>query len=582
MDRSFCRVFFAATLFFMKSSAAWSFGDVDLTFTHVDPRDLASFPSKNFGNEVLYQVFVDRFANGNPANDCLDEGRFCSADKSDWYRTWGGDLRGIVQKMPYLKQLGVTRVWLTPIFENQRVTVHRFRHGVDAEVTNYHGYWLKDLFRLNPTFTDGGSEDYPLMGQVIRAGLPQIRVLLDTAVNHTSPSDAEVGSLEYLNRVEPIPQQGAAYPRTHRGALFRAGRYVTSMDEDQWRISNEPAYFPAFHHNPPISDWDNPFQLENYSLDALADVSQDNGSMAQYMVDAHQFWLQKFPDLGGYRMDTIKHVPQTYWQRFSQEIYQSHPTTQIVGEYFGAGPLNRASYAFYRNTRMSYFDFDFRNVIESAFTQGGSFEQLANLWSRDVELRDARELVTFIDNHDLPRMRGRGMSLKAMKQAMALQFVSRGVPCMFYGQEQDLFFPNDPGDPYNRPMMTHFDETSEMFRFVRDLTRFRTSHDELRYGATHLVHLTPNIIGFERNDSGDSVFFATSKNPRIGSDEFDMVGLNFPDGTYEDALNGKAYRVSQGRIHVVLGNGDMILLSTRLMANKLSSRAGSQGKTHSR
>ena len=544
------------------SEIAIALGDVDLMFNHrsMDGRD--GIENKNLGNEVLYQIFVDRFANGNPANDCIYGGKFCSPDRSNWYRFWGGDLRGIVQRVPYLKSLGVTRLWLTPIFENMPVTVNRQRHGADAVVTAYHGYWFKDLFRLSPFFTDEGTEDYSVLGELVRESLPEMKLLLDTAVNHTSPSDANPASLSDLERAEPIPATGDPWPRTHRGALFRAGDYVSSMDEDSWRIGQDAQYQPAFHHFGSITDWNNPFQLENYMLDGLSDLSQADQVVAKYFKDAHRFWLEMFPDLAGFRMDTIKHVSQAFWEDFSADLYRRFPKLEIVGEFFGAGPTNASSYPFYRRTKMSLFDFDFRSAIESIFMHDGSFAQLAQLWAQDPSLADARFLVTFIDNHDLPRMRGQGMTYGAMKQAMALMFASRGVPCLFYGQEQDLFVPGDPGDPYNRPMMTSFDQGSDMFRYSKRLIAMRKHNDAARYGATHMVHLTPSIVGFEREFDGRYLFFAASKNVRVGADEFAMQGLHMPDGTYQDVVTGKSYQVSSGKINVSLKTGDVILLSS--------------------
>jgi cyclomaltodextrin glucanotransferase len=154
-----------------------------------------------------------------------------------------------------------------------------------------------------------------------------------------------------------------------------------------------------------------------------------------------------------------------------------------------------------------------------------------------------------------------------MKQAIALMFVSRGVPCVYYGMEQDLFVPNDPGDPYNRPMMASFDESSEMFRFVQSLIALRKSNPSLRYGSTHIVHETDNIVGFERMDGPHRVFFATSKNPRQGTDDFPMVGLTLPDGAYRDILSGRTYRVEKGRVNVSLADGGMMILSTSNQVN---------------
>ena len=117
-------------------------GDVDIWFDHRD--ESATLPSKNLGDDILYQVFLDRFANGNPSNDCQFEGRFCDPSQQDWYRYWGGDMRGLIDRMGYLKDLGITKIWLTPIFENNQVVVRRQKHGQSVEVTSYHGYWIKD------------------------------------------------------------------------------------------------------------------------------------------------------------------------------------------------------------------------------------------------------------------------------------------------------------------------------------------------------------------------------------------------------------------------------------------------------
>jgi cyclomaltodextrin glucanotransferase len=149
-----------------------------------------------------------------------------------------------------------------------------------------------------------------------------------------------------------------------------------------------------------------------------------------------------------------------------------------------------------------------------------------------------------------------------MRQALALLFVARGVPCVFYGLEQDLFTPEDPGDPYNRPMMESFNERSEMYQWVRRLAQLRKANPALRYGSTHVVHETDNILGFERVDGTQRVFFAMSKNPRVGTDDFTMRGLTLPDGDYTDVLSGKSYQVNDGQVDVSLADGDVILLTT--------------------
>jgi len=114
-------------------------GSVNLIFTHLGTQPAAT-QIKGIGNEVIYQIFVDRFSDGNPQNNCLFEGHFCSPDFHDWYGYWGGDIRGIINKIDYLHDLGPTRLWLTPIFENQQVIVRRNHGSGPYDVKSYHGY----------------------------------------------------------------------------------------------------------------------------------------------------------------------------------------------------------------------------------------------------------------------------------------------------------------------------------------------------------------------------------------------------------------------------------------------------------
>jgi glycosidase len=531
-------------------------GHVDEWLTHTDGHPEA-IPAKGIGNEVMYQIFVDRFADGNPANDCLDDGRFCDPMKQDWFRFWGGDLRGVVDHLPYLKDLGITRLWLTPIFDNQLVKVARVRHGRPAQITAYHGYWIRDWFQLNPYFTDAGKRDYALVDELIERAQPEIRVLLDTVANHTNPADATPESLAYVTDREPLPN-GDGHARTQRGALFRDGEYVTSVDEDL-----QSTGVRNYHRNGSITNWDDSYQVENFQVDGLADLDQSSPVVQDYMRAAHAWWLERFPGLAGYRMDTIKHVPQSYWRQFDQDLFGAFPAAEVVGEYFGAGPGGQAgAVPFYKQTHMTMFDFQFRYTVERVFLQSQPISQFVRLWEKDPQLVDARGLVTFVDNHDISRLRGMGMSERSMRQAIGLLFTGRGIPCVYYGLEQDLFYPGDPGDPFNRPMMTSFDETAPLYREIRRLARLRKVNPALRYGHTHVVHETDQILAYERVLDDQRVFFATSKNPIAGSDRFEMQSLSLPDGVYQDVLTDREYTVRGGHVPVDLHDGDMIVLSS--------------------
>ncbi len=540
-----------------------NFGHVNKFIQHHDAHQYNYFVDhKNMGNEIIYQIFVDRFYNGNQQNDCLYDSRMCSPDHKDWFRYWGGDLRGVIEKISYLKELGITRLWLTPIFENQPVTVYRNSMGEKVEITSYHGYWFKDWFRLNPIFTDRGKDDLKIVSELIQKAQPHIKIYLDTAANHTSPSDATQDSINYLNSIEPLLPIEDVHnsPISHRGALFEKGRYLVSYSEDLFRTDHEKSYFPFFHHFASIVNYNDPFQVENFSLDGLADLDQSNPLVNDYLLRAHLFWLDQFPELAGFRMDTIKHVPLNFWQSFSEKLYSHKNDLEIIGEYYGGGIAQKGSQDFYTQTQMSMFDFQFRYLLKNIYLKNESYKKISEFWEHDKELGDAKNLITFIDNHDLARLRGEGVSFQQMKQMIAFWFAARGIPCIYYGLEQDLFYPNDPGDPYNRPMMKNFDTSSELFQWIKKLIAIRKENFALYYGDTHIIHETDDIFAFERIAGEQKIFFAMSKNPRIGSDNFNIKNSTFSDGVYKDILSGIDYNIKKGEIPVQLSQGEVILL----------------------
>jgi glycosidase len=379
--------------------------------------------------------------------------------------------------------------------------------------------------------------------------------------------------LDLLNETEPLDQTAGV--RSHRGAIFKHGEYVTSYDEDVARSrGNEAGYKPKFHqYDRRIGDrpgeWDNPWAVENYNLENLADLDQDNPQIDAYMKEAHEFWLNRFPDLAGYRMDTIKHIKASYWERFSERLYKSHPRAEVFGEYYGGGPQHELSREFYKKTRMSMIDFSFRNAVRAVFAEDAPMSRITGVWRDDPKLIDARSLITYLDSHDEARLRGEvnGLSLKQMRQSIALWLLARGVPCIYYGMEQDLFEPNhtgDParsGDPYNRPMMREFNEQHPLFKMMQSLIAIRKKHPSIRSGVTHVIHESADILGFERVLDDDVVFFATSKNAISGSDRFYMQGSKLRDGRYRDPLSNLEYDVRGGKFEVNMRNGDVIVLT---------------------
>ncbi len=513
-------------------------------------------PAKNVGNDVLYQIFVDRFAAGPVSKQGLNGGRFSDPSRRDPFRFWGGDLRGIIEQLPYLKGLGLTRLWLTPIFENLMVTIKRRIQDKDIEMTPYHGYWLRDWFRLNPYFTDKGVEDFAILDELIAKAGPDLKILLDTVVNHTSPTDPTPESLARLATEEQLTNPGAS----HLGAFFRRGGYVASIAEDRRRHAEGKA--TRFHHFGPIKNFDDEFERENHQLDGLADLNQDDPVVEEYLRDAHAFWMERFPGLAGYRMDTVKHVNHAYWRRFDREFFDRFPDKQIVGEYFDGGPNHTLAAKYYRETRMTMFDFQFRHALVDVFIKGQSAQRFGELWAKDPELVDATALVTFADNHDLPRLRGLGLSLAGMKQVLALLFVARGVPCVYYGLEQDLFHPGDPGDPYCRQMMPAFDASHELYRLTATMAKLRKENLSLRHGRTQVLQESDQTLAIERVHEDRVVLLALSLRDDGSNEPLNLAGLSLADGDHVDLLSGRQYAIRRGKLEAKVGPRGIVLLAT--------------------
>jgi cyclomaltodextrin glucanotransferase len=548
--------------FLFAASALADLGKVDKYFHHKGKSNLSQ--SKNIGNEVIYQIVVDRFANGNPNNDCIEDGRYCARNHMDfpWYHYKGGDLRGLIQKSDYLKELGVSRLWLTPIFENSHVEVETWKFNRRVTPTSYHGYWIRDWFRLNPYFTDSGVSDFAIVDELL-ASIAPMKLYLDTVINHSTPADATRESLDYLGAKEPLPSS-VRYP--HRGAIFRDGQFLTNFDEDLYKRFRNPKHRPWYNsEDRRIENWDNQWEVENLQLDRLIDFDQSSPQVMDYFLDAHKFWMQRFPGVAGYRIDTIKHVPQHVWKSFSKKLYADLPEMEAFGEFWSGGSLGWQSHPFYKDTRFSMLDFDSRYALVDVFGPANhSFSRITEVWEHDPRLADANYLITFLDSHDFPRVRGQGMTKKRYRQAVATWLLSRGIPCIYYGMEQDLHVPGDPGDPFNRPMMSNFSTRTEDFRLFKALIDLRKTNSAARYGVTHVVHETENILVFERNHGKNHILLAVSKNPVKRPDQFNVFNLNFPNGRYVNVIDGNKtpHQVVNGTLKLSLSDGDIIVLAT--------------------
>jgi cyclomaltodextrin glucanotransferase len=476
---------------------------------------------RDFRGDTLYFLVVDRFCDGDPANDHGRDPSDFDPTRTDYWKYWGGDLRGVIQRLDYLERLGASAVWLTPVFD-------QIDEPIDVggvKMAPYHGYWTKDFKRLDEHLVDK-PEDVrvfsrsdtvfdELVGAMHARGM---KLVLDIVCNHSNPH---------------VP--GAPCD------LYDDGKRIASYDGDTggW-----------FHHLGGVENWDDLDEVQRKDLQGLADFDEESYAFRTYIKDAMKGWLDKGVD--AFRVDTVKHMPIWFWQEFSGDMEVHKPDTFMFGEWFQGGAWDPSSVEFANKAGMSILDFSLRNAIVSALAHRapGGFREIEAVVSRDHLFRDATELVTFVDNHDLPRFLSISDDRDRFRLALLFLLVARGIPCLYYGGEQLLHCDvNGGNDPYNRPMMTSFDETP-LTREIARLAELRRRSPAVQRAGMRTKHVDADTWVFTRPYLGSCVVVAMNRSDEART--LDVERLEIADGDHGDVLGGPLLAVRGGAARVLV------------------------------
>jgi glycosidase len=479
----------------------------------------ASLPSTaDMMGGVIYQIVTDRFYDGDPSNDNPSSSpNLYSVDKSDWYYYWGGDWKGIADEIPYLANMGVTAIWISPPVENVNVPVV-INGGNQA---GYHGYWGMDFYVPEPHF--GTWTDFDNMVQTAHAN--GIHVIMDFAPNHTNPCDPN----------------NPSYAKD--GALYQNGTEVSEYD-------NDPNGY--FHHNGTISNYEDLYQVEYENMANLADLAQENSLVDQYLRGAVDTWLSHGVD--GIRMDAVKLIPGGWLKAFDDHIY-AEESVFLFGEWYdgSSATLWPDEVKFANTAGMSLENFDLNGAIRDVFASGGSMTELDNAISRDeTDFAYQNQLVNFVDNQDIPRLLSVDNNTTLLDEATVFTMTAPGIPSIYYGDEQYLHNDTNGGaDPYNRPMMSSWSESTRDYQIIQKLSQLRATNPALRYGVPQQRWLNSDVYIFERKFFNYVVLTAINKSTTTG---YNITGLYtaLPTGTYSDVLGGL---LGGGSITVSSGSG---------------------------
>ena len=242
-------------------------------------------------------------------------------------------------------------------------------------------------------------------------------------------------------------------------------------------------------------------------------------------------------------------MPIWFWQEFTTEMKSHKPGLFMFGEYGFSKPWEQRSVDYANNIGMSILDFGLCDGIRFCFSgqEPGGFYQVERILGYDRVYHRANELVTFIDNHDMPRFLSAVPDERLLDLALVLLLTLRGVPCLFYGTEQYLRNDTNGGqDPYNRPMMESWDDSSRSFVLVQTLLSLRERNQALAFGAHHTAWVNESFYLYTRNfrDSAVMVMMNRGESDHVA----DVENIQMPDGTYTCHLTGYPVTISNGRL----------------------------------
>ncbi len=496
-----------------------------------------------FAAEAIYFVMTDRFVNGDPSNDYRDQGGdFPTFDiplpecdgVSGNIGYLGGDFRGLLDHADYIREMGFTAVWITPIADNPD---QAFSGGSEIECdsmltdqgkTGYHGYWAMNFHQTDEHLVSPGLDFPELTDGLAEHGL---KTVLDIVGNHGSPG-----------WTMPEAQPGF-------GQVFDANGTLLADHENLHPNELDPGNNPmhAFFRAEP-------------SLAELASFDPDNPEVVEYLIGAFERWVEQ--GAAAFRIDTMAYMPKSFWREVAERVRAVEPGFFMFGEVWSGDPAEIAPYTREDNGGFSVLDFPLQERLREVFeAPDGDFARLADHLHLDHSpYRNAYELVTFYDNHDMARFDGGKTGLINVHNFM---FTSRGIPSVYYGSEMSF----KAGRAEHQGNRNYFGlERIEQARShpVREalqrVARVREDHIALQKGRQVMLELEGHRAAFYRVFQHDGVsqtaLVLLNKGPEP---ETFAIDNGLQSGRWQAPLNGN---------HIDIGAGES--LTTTVPANGIA------------
>ena len=511
---------------------------IQLNGTNADASIAAKSPVNS--HDVIYQIITDRFYDGDSSNN-IPSGFGSSlfdGTGNDLKLYQGGDWQGVINKIPYLKNMGITTVWISAPYENRDDAIIDYKSGGYDTWTSFHGYHVRNYFATNKHF--GTLNKFKELRDALHQN--DMKLVIDFVTNHTS---------RWQN---PTNNYSAEDGKLYEPDKLPSGEYALDANGEPYDYNSDGKVENLLANpNNDINGWfhdlgdrasdTSKFGYRHKDLGSLADFSQENGSVVSYLEKATKYWA----DLGidGLRHDATLHMNPAFVKGL-KDMVDSQSTITHFGEFFIGRPDPKYSeYASYpTRTGVNNLDFEFYRTASTAFgnfsTTMSNFGDMLLYTANDYEYEN--QAVTFLDNHDVTRFGYTQRNQKPYNAALAVLLTSRGIPNIYYGTEQYIV-PSDGSDVAGRVFMQKnggFSTSTTAYHLIGDLSALRKANDAVAFGQTTILYSSDNVLVYQRKFYNNVVVVAVNRQPDI-SYTVPTISTDLPVGTYPDYVDGLLY-----------------------------------------
>lgn len=506
-------------------------------------------------SDVIFLITPDRFVNGDPSNDIIEGLKQTNIDRSEGYERHGGDLRGMINSIDYIHELGYTAVWPTPVLIN------------DMPQGSYHGYAITDYHKVDPRI--GTLDEYKEFSSKLKER--GMKLIMDQVANHCGLEHWWMKDLPFKDWVN-----------------FQEN-YEEHIDNWNWEVTTYSNHRRTTNQDLYASNVDHKGNTDGWFVEGMPDLNQRNPFMANYIIQNSIWWIETL-ELGGIRQDTYPYPDKDFMSDWAGAIMKEYPYFSIVGEEWSYNPLLVAYWQDgkdnadgYKSNLKSSMDFPMQKAIIDGLKEEESWDKgLVKLYeglANDFVYVTPKDIMVFLDNHDKSRIYTEvGEDATKTKMALSYMLMMPRIPQIYYGTE---ILMNDTANPGDHGLIrTDFPggwegdtvnaftgegltaEQKDMQRFLKKILNYRKNSEAMQNGETkHFAPENKTYVLARYNDSETLVHIINKNDDSFELDltRFEELGLN--GKTLKNVITGETINWSD---KLVLDSVGSYLFTTKI------------------